>query len=712
MTILLKKFILLLIILLSLTGGANALPSFKEVRKSYNKSDCMLLDRYGEPLYELRTDNQTRRLDWTNLSDISPALLLAVLFAEDRRFFEHEGVDYLSMGAAFLRGMEGDAMRGASTITMQLASMLNSDLQPKKGRRNIFQKTSQIAEARGLEKQWSKRDILEAYLNLVSFRGELAGINAASRGLYGKAPHGLNRSESLVLASLIRSPNARAAEIFTRACILKKVLGWETEESEIGASIKPALGSSFPKPASDLAPHAARLLIKKTSSGNIRCTIDGRLQRFILERLNDQLGSLSRQSVSEGAALVILNKSGEVLAYASFTNDPGRNRYVDGVRAKRQAGSTLKPFLYGLAFEKKILTPASILEDAPLDMAVQSGIYRPNNYEGDFKGMVTARSALASSLNIPAVRTLYLTGLEAFLAKLRRLGIKGLNESGNYYGLSMALGSVDVSLWELTNAYRCLANEGLLSEPSFKFKADTTVRQKRIYSRESAFLISDILSDREARSATFGLENPLATRFWTAVKTGTSKDMRDNWCVGYSREYTAGVWVGNFSGEAMRNVSGISGAAPVWIEIMNRLRNEKHRPRNQKTPLIVKKDINFQNSVDRPRAEYFIKGTEPGNALQRTGQLNRRIVYPPDGAILAIDPDIPQDLQRVFFLSHPGDKNSRWQLNNKPVSETGMNGQSWDPLPGLHTLSLCDDEGRVIDTVRFEVRGDIRKRHD
>jgi penicillin-binding protein 1C len=438
----------------------------------------------------------------------------------------------------------------------------------------------------------------------------------------------------------------------------------------------------------------------------VTCTLDSKLQRFALERLKDQLGSLGiRQNVANGAVLAVENKTGEVLAYVSYTSDPARNRFVDGVRAKRQAGSTLKPFLYGLVFEKKILTPASLLEDAPLDISVFSGIYRPHNYDADFQGIVTSRVALASSLNIPAVRTLSLVGIESFLSRLRHLGIKGLTGSGDYYGLSAALGSIDVSLWELTNAYRCLANEGFFDELTLTFKAKAPSRAKRVYSRGAAYLISDILSDREARSTTFGLENPLATRFWAAVKTGTSKDMRDNWCIGYTRKYTVGVWVGNFSGEAMWDVSGITGAAPIWIELMNRLHNKDTYPAKQSTPMITKKEIGSPQTAGASRTELFIKGTEPNETNQKIGQLNQRIIYPPSGTIIALDPDIPADLQKVFFLSQPHGNSQRWLLNEHPVTETSGSMFCWSPQAGAYTLTLYDEEGRAVDSVRFEVRG-------
>ncbi len=365
-------------------------------------------------------------------------------------------------------------------------------------------------------------------------------------------------------------------------------------------------------------------------------------------------------------------------------------------------GSTLKPFLYALAFDQKILTPASVLEDTPLDIAVFAGIYQPRDYDSEFKGLVTSRVALASSLNVPAVKTLSLVGIEPFLITLRHLGIKGLNETGDFYGPSLALGSVDVSLWELTNAYRSLANAGTWSEQRL-----TSARRygpRRVFSGEATFLVSDILSDRGARSATFGLENPLATRFWTAVKTGTSKDMRDNWCLGYSKKYTIGVWVGNFSGEPMWNVSGITGAAPVWVEIMSQLHYPDNNAEGEPPPSLVKQEIRFPEGVEPGRAEWFMQGTEPIAQDQEVGQFNQRIVYPPSGTVIALDPDIPPELQKVFFVSQPKTSHMRWVLNDQAITE-GEKDYPWTPQAGSYTLSLIDAKGDVIDTVQFEVRG-------
>jgi penicillin-binding protein 1C len=703
-----KQCLLIVIFTLFSCGETFALSSYQEVRQSFVKSDSLLVDRHGDILHELRTDQHRRRLDWISLKSISPALKDAVIQAEDRRFYDHGGVDYKSMGAALIQGLTTESLRGASTITMQLASILDRDLQVKKGKRSVWQKKKQILNAWEIEKGWSKAEILEAYLNLVTFRGELQGIGAASRGLFGKDPHGLDQSESLILASLIRSPNASSAEVAKRALYLHQSMKWQIDSNEIYSKIKQTfLGPNFLRPQAALAPHIARRLLQDRPDGStVTCTLDSKIQRFAIDRLTHHLLSLRSQHVKDGAILVVENSTGDVLTYVSHSGEPSYSRFIDGVQAKRQAGSTLKPFLYALAFDKRILTPASLLDDTPLDIAVLSGIYQPGNYDSQFRGLVTSRVALASSLNVPAVKTLSLVGIEPFLSRLRQLGIKGLNESGDFYGHSLALGSADVSLWELVNAYRALANGGEWSELRFA-PAETISQRRKIFSKESTFLVSDILSDREARSATFGFENPLATRFWTAVKTGTSKDMRDNWCIGYSKRYTVGVWVGNFSGEPMWNVSGVTGAAPIWIEMMGFLHRDVPSIKREALPGLVWKKVEFSSGIAASREEWFIRGTEPNSDDQRIGQFNQRILYPPSGTVIALDPDIPKELQKVFFISQTGDGDIRWRLNGRPIAMAGK-AIPWNPSTGKYHLAIVDQEDRIIDSIHFEVRGEGR----
>ena len=689
-----------LLLLFSFCGQAAAVPTFEEVRTSHRKSDSLLLDRHGEVIHELRTDPTGRRLDWAALEDISPALQEAVIQAEDKRFYRHGGVDFLATAGAVLRGLRGAGFRGASTITMQLASTLDRGLLPVHGRRSLSQKWKQLGAAFDLEAAWSKKEILEAYLNLVTYRGELQGVAAASRALFAKNPHGLLRPESLILASLIRAPNASFEAVKRRSLLLCEALQWPVEVEEVDLRLREVyLGPNPVEPRSALAPHVARFLLAgKADGGPVACTLDARTQRFALERLNHYLTVLKAQNVHEGAVVVAENGTGDLLAYVSHSV---QSPYVDGARARRQAGSSLKPFLYALAFDERLLTPASLLEDSPVDITVANGIYSPGNYDNQFRGRVSAREALASSLNVPAVRTLSLVGVESFLAKLRELGIKGLKESGDFYGPSLALGTADVSLLDLVTAYMTLANGGVHKGLRITRGDEEDAKSARVFSPEVAFLVSDILSDRVARSFTFGLENPLATRIWSAVKTGTSKDMRDNWCVGYSRRYTVGVWFGNFSGQPMWNVSGIAGAAQVWAELMNRLHEAEKGLVPDPPRGVVPQDVVIEGS---PRKEWFIQGTEPSAPLESAGRRFQSIEYPATGTIITLDPDIPESRQRILFSAHAQERDHRWILNGRTLGSAEAS-LTWKPKRGTYRLALVDGDGNVLDTVSFEVRG-------
>lgn len=684
-------------------GNAFALPSFVEVRATHVKSDSLLLDRNGEILHELRIDKNKRKLDWTALGDISPSLTQAVICSEDKRFYDHAGVDYRALGAAALHYLTGSGLRGASTITMQLVSFLNRNIAVKAGKRSLSQKTAQMSLAREIEQHWTKNEILEAYLNLVTFRGEYMGVSAASRGLFGMDPHGLDRTQSLVLAALLRAPNAGGPVLESRALNLNRRLQWSVPEPPVRETVlEIILGIDRTQKRASLAPHAARLLLKDKPAGtHLRSTLSVRLQKLAMELLARQVDALADQNVRQGALVVLDNKSGDVLAYVSYSAEPDIGTYVDGVRALRQTGSTLKPFLYAAAIDRRILTAAALLDDSPLDIVFSSGIYQPGNYDSTFRGPVSVRVALASSLNVPAVKTLTLVGSESFLTVLRKLGISSLTESGDYYGLSLALGSADMSLWELTNAYRALANEGLWSKVRLTHDSqENAIPAQKVFSEETSFIVSDILADRDARSETFGLENALATRFWTAVKTGTSKDMRDNWCIGFSSRYTVGVWVGNFSGESMWNVSGITGAAPVWSAVMHALHTGNAVP----PPKPPKGLIQATAGGTARRREWFLTGTRPADVSSFVHEGIIRILYPPSGAIIARDPDIPGHLQKIRFVAQTARSEPvRWTLNAEPLADRG-NMILWSAFPGRHVLAIVDQQNRIVDSVEFEVK--------
>ena len=394
-----------------------------------------------------------------------------------------------------------------------------------------------------------KPQILEAYLNLVTYRGEIEGVGAAARVIFGKAPQGIDAAEAVVLAALIKAPNARAAALEHRAEALRVAMGNRSPSPDArdmegvaarasGTQVSAAIDRALAARARDftrvtLAPRVAEQLLRD-SRLTAESTLDRDLQAFTLDALRRHVAEVHERNVDDGAVVVSENSTGEVWAYGRRN----RRAFERAIRRRRArdppAGLRLKPFLYALALERRLLTPASLLEDTPLELPEQRGLYRPLDYDREFRGLVSMRVALASSLNVPAVRTIEMVGVENFTGQLRALDFEGIVEQGDYYGAALALGSADVRLWDLVDAYRTLANGGRYSAMRL-MNGGPPAPTRQIYSPATAFLVSDVLADRASRSETFGLENSLATRFWSAVKTGTSKDMRDNWCVGYTR---------------------------------------------------------------------------------------------------------------------------------------------------------------------------------
>ena len=679
-------------------------PSFDAVRAAFQPSDAALLDRHGDLLATRRIDPTRRRLPWVALTDISPQLRAAVVAAEDRRFAEHGGVDLRAVAAAVVQRLTGGSRRGASTITMQVAALLDPTLRPA-GARTVGQKWQQMRLAFALERTWTKDEILEAYLNLASFRGEREGIGAATAGLLGKAPDGVTEPEALVLAALLASPNAPAAAAGRRARAIRNTLHDSTSPEVLSATVTRIVGAR-PEPlaSSSLAPHVARrLLTPGTGRRSVTATLDAAIQRDALAALRRNLLAVRTRGVGDGAVLVADNESGDVLAYVGSSGDLSSASEVDGVVARRQPGSTLKPFLYGLAIEQRLLTPGTLLEDAPLELGVAEGLYRPRNYDDAFRGLVSVRTALASSLNTPAVRTLGLVGGDAFVARLRAAGFAGIDRAAAYYGPSLALGSADVSLWELVGAYRTLANGGRFT-PLRLVPAAGASEPRRVFTDATAFVVADVLADRESRSPTFGLENVLATRFWTAVKTGTSKDMRDNWCVGFSRRYTVGVWVGNFSGHPMRDVSGVTGAAPIWMEVMEHLHRDVPSERPSPPPGVVATSIAFPDDVEPPRSEWMLAGTDTPAGRTALAQRRPHIKAPVSGTRIALDPDVPPGRQRLLLEAEGAEPPWRWRLDGADLGAAAARAL-WEPTAGHHVLELVDAGGAVQDGVAFDVRG-------
>ncbi len=709
------------------------LPTYAQVRAAWHPSESWLYDRNGALLDSSRVDFATRRLAWTPLDRIAPVARDTIIAAEDHRFATHGGVDWLAIGGALRDRIEGNRPRGASTLAMQVAGFLSPDL-ARPGARGWLDKLRQIRAARTLASGWSKDQVLEAYLNLAGFRGEAQGIGAAALGLFGKTPEALSRDDALMLAALLPQPQATAEQVAKRACALSRSfraqsrnaheaqrfstlaqtaevyperLPWQADE---GLEANGCLGfraqaASMLGPARSLAldpglaPHLADRLLKKPGR-RITTTLDSRIQRIAIASLRRQLQGLGGTRARDGAVVVVDNASGDVLAYVGGIGGASTAPAVDAANAYRQAGSTLKPFLYADAIEKGYLTAASILDDSPVQLDTASGLYVPQNYDKGFKGLVSARSALAGSLNVPAVRTLLLVGVEPFRDRLWDTGYKGIVEDGDYYGFSLALGSAEVTLTEQADAYRSLANGGRWSPLRLTAGAPRN-SPRAITTPQAAWIVADMIADANARAVTFGLDSALRLPFWAAVKTGTSKAMRDNWCIGFTRRYTVAVWVGNAEGDPMRAVSGTSGAAPVWRDVMIALGgDEAPAP----PPGIEQRTIRFADAIEQPRREWFVRGTGLTTIASAPATARRpRITSPVAGSVYALDPDIPVDRQRLAIATSGNivahslwlDRRDLGAADAAPMILAG---------PGRHQLRLTDVAGRVIDQVVFTMR--------
>lgn len=702
--------------------------TYDETRAQIESSYIEVLDRKGELLDKIRQDFAKRQGEWLPLDEISPSFITAILHSEDKRFYKHSGVDWLALLNAtqihlqqkirgFLKSSQtvSTSRGGASGISMQLASMLRPELQAKRSR-SYLQKWHQLATALALENTWTKDEILEVYLNLLPFRGEMVGISAAAESFYGKYAFALNSRESAVLAAMVRAPNTSIEQLTKRSCDLLQKMHNDEQCAGLESFIAYFLGLPNPEVLDRYhsAPHIAQYARRWASlhhKKTVRTTLDAELQEMTRSSIQHHLSELYDEAVQDAAVVVLNNDSGEILAYIGSSDTLSAASEVDHVRARRQVASTLKPFLYAQAIDEKRLTAASLLNDSPINLMAGEGLYIPQNHDRNFAGWVSLRVALASSLNIPAVRTIVSMGVDSFYKTLKALHLP-LDRDSDFYGFSLALGAADMDLLSLTNAYRALANSGNYSAVTWNKEEPEIVQKNEVFSPEATWIISDILSDRQARAYTFGLDSVLTTPFWSAVKTGTSKDMRDNWTVGWSAKYTVGVWVGNSDGRSMQNISGVSGAGPIWHDVMRYL----HRQEKSKAPVmpenIVAETVSFVGVNEAARQEYFLSGTEMQQIVALTAEQSMenvriRIQSPINGTILALDPDIPSHVQKLHIKANistndPRAESLRWYIANAEVGRGVSN--FWSPNRGAYRIVLKDENAKVLDEVFISVR--------
>ncbi|MEH2240366.1 penicillin-binding protein 1C [Nostoc sp.] len=771
--------VILAVLVISLV--VRLLPYFAPIRAAdiaQNQLAMQFSDRNGLPLGTLLTRDQ-EHTSVVPLNQVSPQFIHAILAAEDGSFYHHGALDMKAVIRASKEAIHAKrVLSGASTITMQLARML--DPIP----RNFSGKLSEVWLSWRLAAGMNKDEILSAYINRLPMGGNIYGVEAAARTYFSIPASELNLAQASLLAAIPNNPTYfNPYEHWQRLKQRQKyVLNRMVQDGYISGAMPTAasyatrthtekvvfqsrqrgiiaaphflfwLANHIPPTPPYKAGNQAPLF--KGDKSVIRTTINRPLQQFVEAQVQQVISSLAANNVHDASALVIDNCTGEVLAYVGspdYFNEAklGRN---DGVQALRQPGSTLKPFVYELALEKGLIRPNTILPDVPAHYAIPGAkLYSPTDYTERFLGPVRVRIALANSLNVPAVRVLEKVGVETFLERLHQLGFEHLNQTPEHYGLGLTLGSGEVSLWELARAYLTIARQGdatpLVStfsnspipNPKSKIRLEKFATQgnppynfclrhaTRTQNSTTIWqLITNILSDSHARATAFGVDSVLNLPFPSAVKTGTSSNFRDTWTVGFTTDYTVATWVGNFNGEPMRQVSGVTGAAPLWNRIMLHL-HEHQEPAGFPSPegLVqlpvcaisgLRPTPNCTSVVQEyfyPKDKIAYEGENQFNlppeydewlAKQQQSNFtstNLRILSPHHGDLFLLYPG--EEAKQKLEFKLVGNKSApvEWWLNGEKLDTNSANSLFWNLRPGNWTLEA--KSGEMSDKVSFQV---------
>lgn len=567
------------LILAALAGGlalfaATARPPFPLTALSPPPA-TVVAARNGQPLRLYLAPDEAWRFP-VRLSGVAAILPKLILAAEDKRFYRHPGVDPLALGRAALANLTaGHVVSGGSTITMQLARLA----QPKQ--RTLAAKWHEGLAALALERKLGKDAILERYLNMAPYGGNIVGVGAAATLYFGKTPDKLSLAEAALLTVLPRSPlrldplrrpeAAKAARDKLLAAMARRGVITPEAAKEAAAAPVPTRLAALPF----AAPHFAQMA--REAAGpipRIDTTLDPAAQKTATDILRSRARWLAAQGLGSVAAVVIEPASREVRAMVGGVDWFGDARFgqINGATIRRSPGSTLKPFLYAMAMDQGRVFPQSQMLDIPTGF----GGYTPKNYDGLFRGRVTTEQALITSLNIPAVRLLNDVGPAPFLELLRRGGLASLDKPASHYGLSLILGGGEATLTSLTNLYAALADDGRFRPPVFLTNAPA-VRAERLFSPEACALTTEILTRLERPDLPTSWERALAVP-QVAWKTGTSFGHRDAWAVGISAGYAIGVWVGNMDGRAVAGISGAVHAGPILFELFRALEPYGSRP--------------------------------------------------------------------------------------------------------------------------------------
>lgn len=609
----------------------------KETLMNSKNTGIILYDRHGTPFFGFY---QAKPKEYIPLDQIPMTTRQAVISSEDKDFYEHNGFSVKAIVRSAVHDIQqGETAYGGSTITQQLVknSLLNS-------KKNFLRKYQEVVLAEKVEKQFTKDEILEMYLNSAYFGEGAFGIGQATQTYFGKHPRDLTIAESAMLVALLPSPSRfsplsgdeQQAKL-RQVIVLNKMTeqGYITSDQKQQA-IETKL-SYVPKQSdiNQIAPHFA-LMVKdaliakfgeeevERSGFKVYTTLDLNWQEYAEKTTKQHVLSMKSKNANNAAVVVQDPKTGEIKALVGSYDwyDPNDGK-VNAAIAPHQPGSSFKPIVYLAGFEKGAITTSTILQDKPTTFA---GNYKPKNYDGRFRGPVLVRRALANSLNVPAVSVISKVGVENTMEMARRLGISNLQDP-SLYGPSLALGAGETSLVDMTNAYATLANQGVKNEPTLVTKIVDKSGQvvfqhqptpKQVANPQSVYLVTSILSDNKAKQEVFG--NTLNISRPAAVKTGTTDDYKDALTIGYTPSLTIGVWLGNNDRQPMSQVAGSLGAAPLWKQLMEHYLDstamEEFNPPSGMMAMTVCKYNGLpiktkQASASSTYTEYFIQGTQP-----------------------------------------------------------------------------------------------------
>lgn len=584
------------------------LPNPKEFSKVIYAKDGTMLSAY------LTRDDKWRMK--TNLDEVSPDLINAIIEKEDQWFYWHFGVNPIAIVRALFQNVSrGERVSGASTITMQLARMLEPSS------RTYGKKFLEILRALQLELHYSKKEILEMYLSLLPYGGNIEGIKSAAHIYFNRPPDKLSLSQGILLAIIPNDPNSfrleKGSENWTKARN-----AWLNKFNEMGTFGEKEIKDAYDEPVNVVryqikneAPHFSRYIAQSFSGDNLHTTLNLSIQKTAERLLLNYVNRVRSKDVSNGAVLIIDNKANSVVGYCGSAdfNDVNSAGQVNGVLALRSPGSTLKPALYTLAFDTGLLTPEMKLLDTPTDI---NG-YEPENFDLKFNGEVSSKFALVNSLNIPAVRLLQEVGLEKFISLLAKSGFTDIDRQKKDLGLSLILGGCGVRLEQLTRFFTIYSRKGKLS-PLRYLQQETFEEEngEKVFSEAAAFITSQILATNERPD--FPVEFLYTTNLpKIAWKTGTSYGKRDAWAIGYNPDYTIGVWMGNFDGHGAPELSGAQMAVPLLFELFNAIDYKPKKKWFDRSKEVGEREVCSETGLfltpncAKYIKDYFIKRTSP-----------------------------------------------------------------------------------------------------